>query len=112
MDYALHFEASSTIPNALKLIRTGNCYSAVFCTLRIGSINGMELLRRVKSEFPQLPVVIVTEPQGLRSAVLASIAGASDFIQTPLDPAKIRASLDRAIIRKRIEAAWLASERA
>jgi FixJ family two-component response regulator len=78
--------------------------------LSIRPINGAALLRSVKSEFPELPVVVLTKPKDIRFGILASIVGASDFIQTPVDAVKIRASLDRAIKRKHIEMALLRSE--
>jgi DNA-binding NtrC family response regulator len=101
----LHFVPCPTVSKALQLLRAGNSYSAVFCALRMGQINGPELLRSIRSEFPRLPVIVVTNPKDLRFAILACIFGASDFIQTPLNAVKIRASLDRAMIRKIIELA-------
>jgi len=92
------------------LLRAGNDYSAVFCALRIGQINGPELLRSIRSEFPRMPVVVITKPKDLKFAILASMVGASDFIQTPLTAVKIRASLDRAIARKSVESALLHNE--
>lgn len=101
----LHFVPCPTVSNALKLLRAGNCYSAVFCALRMGQINGPELLSSIRSEFPRLPVIVVTKPKDLRFAILACMFGASDFIQTPLSAAKIQASLDRAMTRKLVELA-------
>lgn len=92
------------------MLRAGNDYSAVFCALRIGQINGPELLRSIRSEFPRLPVVAITKPKDLKFAILASMVGASDFIQAPLNAVKIRASLHRAITRKRVELALLHNE--
>jgi len=92
------------------LLRAGNDYSAVFCALRIGQINGPELLRSIRSEFPRLPVVAITKPKDLKFAILASMVGASDFIQAPLNAVKILASLHRAITRKRVELALLHNE--
>jgi DNA-binding NtrC family response regulator len=106
----LHFVPCSTVSKALKLLRAGNCYSAVFCALQMGQINGPKLLRSIGSEFPRLPVIVVTKPKDLRFAILACMFGASDFIQVPLNEVKIRASFDRAMTRKLAELALLDGE--
>jgi len=88
---------------ALGLLRAGTCYQAVFSDLSISDADGIEFVQRVCREFPELPVVIVTEPQDIKFGIMAMLFGASDCIQKPVHPSLILASLNRARRRKHIE---------
>ena len=52
--------------------------------LKMPLMNGLELLKRVKSVAPWIPVLVVTGYGDIPSAVAAIKAGASDFIEKPL----------------------------
>lgn len=88
---------------ALAQIRTKRSYRGVFCYFRLPDIDAMRLVRILHNEFPELPVVIVTEPQDIKWGILGMISGASDFIQTPLNANVLCASLERALTRRCIE---------
>ncbi len=98
--------ACSSGDRALELLGQRR-FQAVFCNLRTSGMDGMELLSRIRSGFPEVAVVMVTEPQDLRYGILAMMSGASDFIQLPLQPSGVTASLARALKRKCFEHAFL-----
>jgi DNA-binding response OmpR family regulator len=50
-------------------------------------------------------VVAVTRPGKLRNGILAMIAGASGYVQTPLQPDTVVTSLRSALRRKRLDSA-------
>ena len=82
-------------------------YHAVLCGLDLPGEKGMSFLNLVCDEFPEVAVVIVTKPGELHRAMMAMIAGASGYIQTPLRPAAVSSSLKSALKKKWLESALL-----
>lgn len=62
----------------------------VFLDLKMPGMDGMEVLRRIKEEWPETRVIIITAHGTVESAVEAMKLGAVDFIQKPFSPAEIR----------------------
>lgn len=60
-------------------------------------IDGIELLRRIKSERPSLPVIMISGHANIQSAVAATKLGAADFIQKPFSVSGLLASISRAL---------------
>lgn len=48
-------------------------------------IDGVEALKKLKTEFPDLPVILMSGHAGIDIAVKAMKAGASDFLEKPLN---------------------------
>ncbi|RMG40231.1 MAG: UDP-3-O-[3-hydroxymyristoyl] N-acetylglucosamine deacetylase [Candidatus Dadabacteria bacterium] len=59
--------------------------------------DGMETLRRIKSEYPALPVIMISGHATIGTAVTATKLGAVDFIEKPLDLDVILASVRKAL---------------
>lgn len=57
----------------------------VLTDLRMPGMSGMELLDRIHSEYPEVPVVIMTAFGTIQSAVQALRAGAYDYLTKPID---------------------------
>ena len=57
----------------------------VLTDLRMPGLSGMELLDRIHSEYPEVPVVIMTAFGTIQSAVQAMRAGAYDYLTKPID---------------------------
>jgi len=77
---------------ALQMIR-GNLefkYVLVFLDLKMPGMDGMDVLRRIREEWPEIRVIIITAHGNIDSAVEAMKLGAVDFIQKPFSPAEIR----------------------
>jgi two-component system response regulator HydG len=64
----------------------------VISDLVMPQTDGLWLLKTLKEELPDCPVVMVTGRGSVDVAVLAIKEGAYDFIEKPLDPAKLRPS--------------------
>jgi DNA-binding NtrC family response regulator len=69
---------------ALALVRTQDP-DLVLTDLRMGEIDGLELLGRIKHDFPEIPVVLVTAHGTVATAVEAMKRGAFDFVTKPFD---------------------------
>jgi DNA-binding NtrC family response regulator len=58
----------------------------VITDLKMPGISGMDLLRRIRSDYPDVPVVMLTAFGTVESAVEAMKAGAYDYLTKPVHP--------------------------
>ncbi|MFN9029193.1 MAG: nitrogen regulation protein NR(I) [Betaproteobacteria bacterium] len=65
--------------------------------IRMPGVNGIELLRKVKSRHPALPVIIMTAFSDLESAVSAFQGGAFEYLPKPFDVDKAVELIRRAV---------------
>jgi two-component system CheB/CheR fusion protein len=64
---------------------------------RMPSMDGLELLQRLKRERSQLPAIMITGHGDVAMAVQAMKAGAADFIEKPVGYNELLAAIDRAL---------------
>ncbi|MGZ7084400.1 MAG: response regulator, partial [Candidatus Angelobacter sp.] len=62
----------------------------VVTDFRMPRMDGMELLQRLSDQPQQIAVVLLTAQGSIDVAVDAMKAGAYDFIQKPVDPARLK----------------------
>lgn len=98
--YECRVDAASSGEGALGRVR-GEPYDLAFVDLMLGAENGVELVSALLGLNPDLQVVVVTAFGSIDSAVQAVKAGASEYVQKPIDPARIRAVIQRAIEERR-----------
>jgi DNA-binding NtrC family response regulator len=65
-------------------------------------IDGMKVTTRIKAEYPDAEIVMMTEYGAIEEAVEAIKRGAADFIQKPLDFDHLKLILDRCAARLRL----------
>ena len=65
--------------------------------IRMPGIDGLQLLERIKSRFPSLPVVIMTAHSDLDSAVSSIQGGAFEYIPKPFEVDEAVAVVNRAV---------------
>lgn len=75
-------------------------YGLVLLDLRLPTIPGMELLRKIRSEWPETKVIIITGYGSIESAVEATRLGAVDYIAKPFTPEELSKTVDVAMERK------------
>jgi DNA-binding NtrC family response regulator len=66
-------------------------------------MNGLDLLEKVYSEYPSLPVIIVTAVNEVQIALKAIKLGAYEFITKPPDTDRLFLTIKRALSRKLLE---------
>jgi CheY-like chemotaxis protein len=88
---------------ALQKLQDGQ-FGVVFLDLKMPGIDGMEVLRRIKEDWPKIRVVIITAHGTIESAVEAMKLGAVDFIQKPFSPVEIRDLASRVLEREALDA--------
>lgn len=74
---------------------------AVITDIRMPGIDGLEFLRQVRTEHPDLPIIIVTAHSDLDSAVAAYEGGAFEYLPKPFDIDEAVALAGRAIEHRR-----------
>jgi len=65
-------------------------YDLMLLDLRMPGMDGMEVLRQVSHQLPELKVIIITAYGSLNLAVEAMRLGAVDFLQKPLNVTQVR----------------------
>jgi two-component system nitrogen regulation response regulator NtrX len=80
-------------------------YDAVLLDVQLPDLDGLEVLRLLRKENEELPVLIMSGHGTIETAVAATRIGAHDFLEKPIGTERLLLSLQRAI-----DAARLASE--
>lgn len=69
----------------------------ILCDFRLEDMTGGELLEKVKSSNPEIPVIIMTGYSDVRTAVNIMKFGAFDYVTKPLLPEEILITLKKAL---------------
>ena len=72
-------------------------FDLVVTDLRMPDMDGMELVRTLRSKLPRTPVVVITGYGTVPSAVEAARIGVSDYIEKPFTPEEITEAAGRAL---------------
>ncbi len=75
---------------ALERMRSGDRVDAVVSDVRMPGMDGYELLRQVRSEWPGLPFLLVTAFADVEDAVAALQEGADDYLTKPVKMQELR----------------------
>jgi two-component system, NtrC family, response regulator HydG len=78
----------------------------VVTDLKMPKMDGIELLKKLREQDPNLPVIVATAFGDVTTAVDAMRAGAEDFVTKPIDFGALEVALERAVERRelRVEA--------
>lgn len=72
-----------------------NNYSMVISDLMMPGIGGMELLQHIKSNYPELPVLLLTGLKSEDIVIQAFDIGAEDFMTKPFNPKELSIRVKR-----------------
>jgi two-component system, NtrC family, nitrogen regulation response regulator NtrX len=76
----------------------------VLLDVRLPGMDGIEALKKVRDQFPAVPVVMISGHASIEEAVRAVNLGASDFLEKPLNRERVLATVRASIERRRLEA--------
>ncbi|MCA9416138.1 MAG: sigma-54-dependent Fis family transcriptional regulator [Candidatus Omnitrophica bacterium] len=81
---------------AIDLARTSNLDGMVL-DVRMPGVDGLQALKTIKSEHPEVVVTLLTAFIDLRDAVAAMKTGASDYLEKPVDLDELTIAMDEAL---------------
>ena len=77
-------------------------WDVVVTDLRMGEVDGLEILRLTKDELPDAEVIVLTGHGSIASAVTAMQHGAYTYLTKPLDIGELRSAVEKASARLRL----------
>ena len=72
-------------------------FDVVLCDLKMPGMNGLEVLKAIKSGYPNVEVILITAYSSVDTAVEAIQTGAFHFVTKPVKMAELRALTGRAV---------------
>ena len=75
------FSSGDSVIQELRLVQP----DVLVSDIRMPGIDGLELLRQIQQQYPELPVIIMTAHSDLESAVSAFHSGAFEYLPKPFD---------------------------
>ena len=94
-------ESAFTGQEGLKKIEEGS-YDLVITDLKMPGISGMEALKKIKDNNPDIGIIMVTGYSTAETAVEAMKLGAFDYLPKPFTPDEIISVVSKAIEKKKI----------
>ncbi|MFH1351850.1 MAG: sigma-54 dependent transcriptional regulator [Pseudomonadota bacterium] len=77
-------------------------FELLFVDIKMPGMDGIELLRRVKEEYPDTSVIIITAYGSIDTAVNAMKMGAMDYLLKPFRPEQLSLVLEKVTNQKRL----------
>ncbi len=99
LDYEVDYALNGY--DALKMMDT-EPFDIVITDLKMSSLGGMEVLRRVKDAYPDTLVIVMTGYASVSSAVEVMKIGALDYLPKPFTPDELRAIVRQAVAEREI----------
>src|SRR5437773_2069822 len=93
--------AVTTGNDAIRLLNERQ-FDVVLTDLRLGDIDGIDVLREVQKTSPDTAALMLTGYASLESAISALRSGAYDYLMKPSDVEELRATINRAIERREL----------
>jgi DNA-binding NtrC family response regulator len=93
--------SASDAPAALRVLEHSRQH-LVIADLNLPGMSGVELLKRIQSDYPGTIVILMTAFGTVQSAVEAMKAGACDYIVKPIYPSDLRALVIRTLARQKL----------
>ncbi|MBI2900129.1 MAG: sigma-54-dependent Fis family transcriptional regulator [Planctomycetes bacterium] len=69
----------------------------ILCDIRLPAMDGLEFQSRVRADFPDVPVVMITAYGAVESAIRALKQGAYDYLVKPFSSEELRGAVRRAL---------------
>jgi two-component system, NtrC family, response regulator len=94
--HGYHVDTAPTAAQGLKLLKSKSP-TLVLLDLRLPDAEGFEMLERIKSELPEVQVIILTAHDSLHNAIESIKRGAYHFISKPYAPEELLSLVEKAL---------------
>lgn len=91
---------SVTSKKAIEQLEDTKDFDLVLCDLRLDTADGKDILLKCKELYPQMPVIIFTGYNDLKTAVNIMKLGAYDYILKPIIPEEMLNTIEHALQEK------------
>src|ERR1700741_2983900 len=92
-------DAAPTAAQGLKVLKSKSP-TLVLLDLRLPDADGLEMLERIKSELPEVQVIILTAHDSLHNAIESIKRGAYHFISKPYAPEELLSLVEKALEKR------------
>lgn len=99
--YGHEVDTAASGPEALEKLEQ-KPFQVMFVDIKMPGMDGLELLEKVKQDYPDIMVVIITAYGSIESAVKAMRTGASDYLLKPFKPDQLSLVMERIICQQKI----------
>jgi len=84
-------------PRELPILLKERTFSVILLDLSMPHVSGFELLKYLKIEYPEIPVIILTAIKEIETAVECMKIGACDYLLKPVEKNKFISSIKKAL---------------
>ena len=93
-DAGFHVLTATTTEEALEILDQ-HAIDIVITDLQVPQIGGLELLKKIRAEYPECAVIMLTQYGTIKTAIEATKLGAADYITKPFHVEELLTKLDR-----------------
>ena len=93
-DAGFHVLSATTTGEALEILDQ-RAIDIVITDLQVPQIGGLELLKKIRADYPECAVIMLTQYGTIKTAIEATKLGAADYITKPFHVEELRTKLDR-----------------
>ncbi len=96
-----HVVTVSDPQKALRIIALDDV-DCVLCDIRMPGMSGLQFAKHVRTQKPDVPIVLMTGDPALDSAIAAIELGILEYLPKPIDPPKLRETIARAVTFRKL----------
>jgi two-component system response regulator HydG len=96
-----HVETAASGIQALEKLET-DAFDIMFVDIKMPGMDGIELLEKIKQDYPDTIVIIITAYGSIESAIKAMQAGASDYLLKPFKPDYLSLVMEKILQQRKL----------
>ena len=95
-DEGYNIQFSTSVEEGLKLLDSF-LPDLILLDVQLKDGNGLDVLKKIKENYPDMTVIMISGHSGIKEAVQAMKSGAFDFLEKPLNLARIKLTVQNAM---------------
>ncbi len=102
-------EVAANVTQAVKLLDS-NEFNLCLTDMKLPDGSGLDIVKHVQDNIPNLPIAVITAHGNMDTAVLAMKSGAFDFVNKPIDINALRRLVNTAITSSQLDEAEVSND--